>query len=57
MDGSVVEVLRAREVGGGGAGGLGGSEIGEEGECGESASGGRVGALEGGLGDPGGVVG
>ena len=54
MDGSVVEVLRARGVGGGGAGGLEGSELVEEGECGESASGGRVGALEEGLGDPGG---
>ena len=54
LDGSVVEVLRARGVGGGGAGGLEGSELAEEGECGESASGGRVGALEEGLGDPGG---
>ena len=53
LDGSVVEVLRARGVGGGGAGGLEGSELAEEGECGESASGGRVGALEEGLGDPG----
>ena len=50
MDGSVVEVLRARGVGGGGAGGLEGSELAEEGECVESASVGRVGALEEGLG-------
>ena len=57
MVGSVVEVLRAREVGGGGAEGLEESELVEGGECGESASGGRVGALEESLGDSGGVVG
>ena len=55
--GSVVEVLRAREVGGGGAEGLEESELVEGGECGESASGGQVCALEESLGDPGGVVG
>ena len=57
MVGSVVEVLRAREVGGGGAEGLEESELVEEGGSGESVGGGRVGALEESLGDPGGLVG